>query len=162
MQMTLMSIPVCGDVGVEMQPDVDQLLRMEAGQGLVRTGSCRHDLSTSQTLQTGDVVFIPAGTWHNVENHGNCPLKLSSVYAPPQHPHGTMHRTKADAEYRFELLSRPQELFLSKKYCVLGKNVYNGFVQNLLLERLIVQKVEGSFLCVIYKQSSSYLIATAE
>lgn len=115
LQMTLMSIPVCGDVGVEMHPDVDQLLRMEAGQGLVRTGSCRHDLPTSQILQTGDVVFVPAGTWHNVENHGNCPLKLSSVYAPPQHPHGTMHRTKADAEYRFELLSRPQELFFIKK-----------------------------------------------
>ena len=98
MQMTLMSIPVRGDVGAEMHPDVDQLLRVEAGQGLVRTGGCRHELTTAQTLQTGDVVFVPAGTWHNVENRGNCPLKLSSVYAPPQHPHGTMHRTKADAE----------------------------------------------------------------
>ena len=98
LQMTLMSIPVRGDVGVEMHPDVDQLLRVEAGQGLVRTGGCRHDLSTSKTLQTGDVVFVPAGTWHNVENRGSCPLKLSSVYAPPQHPRGTVHRTKADAE----------------------------------------------------------------
>ena len=98
MRMTLMSIPVRGDVGAEMHPDVDQLLRMEAGQGLVRTGSCRHDLPTSQILQTGDVVFVPAGTWHNVENRGGCPLKLSSVYAPPRHPRGTVRHTKSDAE----------------------------------------------------------------
>lgn len=98
LQMTLMSIPVRSEIGVEMHPDVDQLLRVEAGRGLVRTGSCRHDLPSAQQLQAGDVVFVPAGTWHNVENRGNCPLKLSSVYAPPQHPRGTVHRTKAEAE----------------------------------------------------------------
>ena len=98
LQMTLMSVPVRGDVGVEMHLDVDQLLRVEAGQGLVRTGNCRHELSTSQMLQVGEVVFVPAGTWHNVENRGGCPLKLSSIYAPPQHPRGTVHRTKSDAE----------------------------------------------------------------
>jgi mannose-6-phosphate isomerase-like protein (cupin superfamily) len=41
--------------------------------------------------------MIPAGTWHNVINTGNIPLKLYSIYAPPQHPHGTVHVTKADA-----------------------------------------------------------------
>ena len=98
LQMTLMSIPIQGDVGVEMHPDVDQLLRVESGQGLVRTGNCRYELSTSQILLTGDVVFVPAGTWHNVENRGSCPLKLSSAYAPPQHPRGIVHRTKSDSE----------------------------------------------------------------
>ena len=49
-------------------------------------------------LRTGDVILIPKGTWHNVFNTGNRMLKLSSVYAPAQHPRGTVHPTKADAE----------------------------------------------------------------
>lgn len=49
-------------------------------------------------LCVGDVAFIPAGTWHNVINAGCCPLRVSSVYAPPNHPWGTIHRTKADAK----------------------------------------------------------------
>ena len=39
-------------------------------------------------------IFIPAGTWHNVVNTGNTPMKLYSIYAPPEHPHGTIHKTK--------------------------------------------------------------------
>lgn len=46
----------------------------------------------------GDAVFVPAGTWHNIINTDCCPLKLYSIYAPPKHPHGTVHRTKAIAE----------------------------------------------------------------
>lgn len=42
--------------------------------------------------------MIPAGTWHNIINTGNKPLKVYSIYAPPQHPRGTVHETKADAE----------------------------------------------------------------
>ena len=98
LQMTLMSIPVRGDVGAEMHPDVDQLLRVEAGQALVRSGNCQNDFSNAKMLQPGDVVFVPAGTWHNVENCGGCALQLSSVYAPPQHPRGIVHRAKAEAE----------------------------------------------------------------
>ena len=44
------------------------------------------------------MAFVPAGTWHNVRNGGRCPLKLSSVYAPPHHPWGTVQHTKEDAE----------------------------------------------------------------
>ena len=44
-------------------------------------------------------ILIPAGTWHNIVNVGKCPLKLYSLYAPPQHPFGTVHRTKEDAEH---------------------------------------------------------------
>lgn len=97
LQMTLMHIPVCGDIGVEMHPDTDQHIRVESGQALVRMGECRENLCESQHIRAGDGVFVPRGTWHNIINTGHCPLKLSSIYAPPQHPKGTIHRTKADA-----------------------------------------------------------------
>lgn len=97
--MTLMCIPACGDIGVEMHPDTDQFIRVEGGEALVRIGSCRENLDICHHLGAGDGVFVPCGTWHNVLNTGNCPLMLSSIYAPPQHPKGTVHRTKADAEH---------------------------------------------------------------
>lgn len=49
-----------------------------------------------QRVSMGDAIFVPAGTWHNIINVGNSPLKLSSIYAPPHHPKGTIHRTKSD------------------------------------------------------------------
>ena len=51
-----------------------------------------------QYVRIGDVIFVPAGTWHNVMNTENFPLRLSAVYAPPHHPRGTVHETKAEAE----------------------------------------------------------------
>ena len=99
LQMTLMCIPACGDIGVEMHPDTDQFIRVEGGEALVRMGSCRENLDICHHLGAGDGVFVPCGTWHNVLSTGNCPLMLSSIYAPPQHPKGTVHRTKADAEH---------------------------------------------------------------
>lgn len=98
LQMTLMNIRVCGEIGAEIHPDTDQFIRVEEGQALVRMGACREELDFQCRLGVGDAIFVPAGTWHNVFNAGNCPLKLSSFYAPPQHPRGTIHRTKADAE----------------------------------------------------------------
>ena len=98
LQMTLMCIPACSDIGVEMHPDTDQLIRVEAGQATVCMGACRDKLDIHQKLSVGDAVFVPKGTWHNILNAGKCPLKLSSVYAPPHHPRGTIHATKEDAE----------------------------------------------------------------
>ncbi len=98
LQMTLMSIPENGSIGVEVHPDTDQYIRVEAGQCLVMMGCCCERLDIRQCMKENDAVFVPAGTWHNVVNAGNCPLKLSSVYAPPHHPHGTLHRTREDAE----------------------------------------------------------------
>ena len=98
LQMTLMCIPPCGDIGVETHPDTDQFIRVEDGKAVVMMGDCKNRLDAKCCLNTGDAVFIPSGTWHNIVNTEKCPLKLSSIYAPPHHPRGTVHRTKADAE----------------------------------------------------------------
>ena len=91
LQMTLMCIPVCGDIGVEMHSDTDQFIRVEEGQAIVRMGTCKDKLDFHYRLGVGDAVFVPSGTWHNVSNTGNCPLKLSSLYAPPKHPLSLIH-----------------------------------------------------------------------
>ena len=96
--MTLMALPPCGESGVAMHEDTDQLLRIEQGCGMVKIGACREQLDMQYRVCRGDSIFVPAGTWHNVINTGRIPMKLSSVYAPPNHPRGTVHRTKEDAE----------------------------------------------------------------
>ena len=98
LQLTLMSIPVGGDIGLEMHPHVDQFLRIEEGQGLSQMGNTRENLYISQPVYDDFAIFIPAGTWHNVINTGKTPLKLYSIYAPPNHPWGTIHQNKAIAE----------------------------------------------------------------
>ena len=98
LQMTLMCIPTCKEIGKECHPDTDQVLRVEMGRAVVLMGTCENRWDMRQNISRGDVVFVPAGTWHNIMNTGRCPLKLTSVYAPPNHPRGTVHRTKAEAE----------------------------------------------------------------
>jgi len=98
LQLTLMCIPAGGDIGLEMHPDTDQFLRVEGGQGMVQMGDSKDRLYFRQPVYDDSAIFIPAGTWHNVTNTGNAPLKLYSIYAPPHHPWGTVHQTKADAE----------------------------------------------------------------
>lgn len=99
MQLTLMSIPTRGDIGAEMHPDVDQFIRVESGRAKVYMGSCRNNLQEQGYVDGNYAILIPAGTWHNIVNVGNHPLKLYSLYAPPQHPFGTVHHTKEDAEH---------------------------------------------------------------
>jgi mannose-6-phosphate isomerase-like protein (cupin superfamily) len=97
LQVTLMSLGVGEDIGVEMHSNVDQFLRVEQGQGVVQMGRSKSNLNFARRIQDDFAILIPAGTWHNVTNTGNTPLKLYSIYAPPQHPHGTVHSTKAVA-----------------------------------------------------------------
>ncbi|AVP62888.1 cupin domain-containing protein [Clostridium sporogenes] len=98
LQVTLMSINVGDDIGLEMHPDVDQFIRVEEGQGLVKMGSNKDRMNFQAEVYDDFAIMIPAGTWHNIINTGNKPLKVYSIYAPPEHPHGTVHKTKADAE----------------------------------------------------------------
>lgn len=96
LQMTLMSIPTCGEIGVEIHEDTDQFIRVEQGKAVVKLGRCEQQLTFQQNMYEGDAIFVPAGTWHNIVNVGMKPLKVSSIYAPPHHPKGTIQRTKTD------------------------------------------------------------------
>lgn len=97
LQVTLMSLKVGEDIGLEIHPNVDQFLRIEQGQGFVQMGKRKDNLNFVSNVYDDSAIMIPAGTWHNVTNTGNIPLKLYSIYAPPNHPFGTVHVTKADA-----------------------------------------------------------------
>lgn len=97
LQITLMSIGVGEDIGLEMHPHLDQFLRIEQGTGIVQMGENKTNLSFKRNVYDDSAIVIPAGTWHNLTNTGNIPLKLYSIYAPPNHPFGTVHGTKAEA-----------------------------------------------------------------
>ncbi|MDH4616207.1 cupin domain-containing protein [Brevibacillus sp. AY1] len=98
MQVTLMSIPVGDDIGLEVHPTTDQFIRIEEGQGLVQMGDSKNHLDFQQMAYDDYAIMIPAGKWHNVTNTGNKPLKVYVIYAPPHHPFGTVHQTKEMAQ----------------------------------------------------------------
>jgi len=62
-------------------------------------GDDKNNLNFRRRVYKGCVIFIPAGKWHNLINTGHIPLKLYSIYAPPEHPHGTVHKRKEDAQH---------------------------------------------------------------
>ncbi len=98
LQVTLMSINVGEDIGLEIHPDLDQFIRLEQGQGVVVMGDRRDRLDFKEKVCDDFAFVIPAGKWHNLINTGSIPIKLYSIYAPPQHPRGTVHKTRADAQ----------------------------------------------------------------
>lgn len=98
LQVTLMSIAAGDDIGLEVHEHGDQFLRIEEGEGLVQMGDSEDNLSFEEKAEDDYAILIPAGKWHNVTNTGDKPLKIYSIYAPPEHPHSTVHETKAEAE----------------------------------------------------------------
>lgn len=98
MQLTLMSLLPGEDIGLEMHHDVDQFIRIEEGKGMLMMGENKNAPTLQQAVSEDYAFIIPAGTWHNLTNIGQTPLKLYSIYAPPQHLLGTVHQTKAIAE----------------------------------------------------------------
>ena len=98
LQVTLMSIPVGESIGLEMHPETDQFLRLDAGEGKVRIGEEKDALTLEQDVTDGWCILVPAGTWHDVVNTGAEPLRLYAVYAPVHHAAGKIHATAADAE----------------------------------------------------------------
>lgn len=96
LQMTVMSIEVGSEVGLEVHSDIDQFLRIEAGKAKVLMGPSEDEVTFEKEAKDDDAIFVPAGTWHNIVNAGDEPLKLYSIYAPAEHPHGTIHETYAD------------------------------------------------------------------
>ncbi|MEJ7602997.1 MAG: cupin domain-containing protein [Kofleriaceae bacterium] len=98
MQLTVMSIEPGEEIGLEVHHDRDQFLRIEQGSAKVVMGPTEDKLDETHELKDDWAVIVPAGTWHNVINTGKQALKLYSIYAPPEHPDGTVHKTKADAD----------------------------------------------------------------
>lgn len=96
LQLTVMSIPVGDDIGLEVHPENDQFLRLEQGRGRVQMGKTEDNLDYDEEVEDDWVIFVPAGMWHNVTNIGDEPMKVYAIYAPPHHPHGTEHPTKQD------------------------------------------------------------------
>ena len=97
LQLTLMSIPVGGDVGLEAHPETDQFLRLDAGRGRVQMGPAKDRLDFEREVGDGWAIFVPAGTWHNVINIGDEPLQLYAIYSPVHHAPGRVHQTAEDA-----------------------------------------------------------------
>lgn len=91
-QVVVMSIPPGGEIGEEIHDHVDQIFVFVAGEGTVVLEG------VDAAVWPDRLVHIPAGTRHNVLNHGTTDLRLFTVYAPPQHADGTIHRTKAEAD----------------------------------------------------------------
>ncbi len=97
-QLTLMRLAPGEDIGREMHPHVDQFLRVERGRGRVELGTAEGRIDETYDVADGWAIIVPAGVWHDLVNTGDEDLKLYSLYAPPQHADGTVHRTKEDAE----------------------------------------------------------------
>ena len=92
-QLVVMTIEPGGEIGLERHGDRDQFIRVEAGEGEAVLDGERH------AIGDGNAVVIPAGTLHNVVNTSATErLRLYTIYSPPEHPDGTIHRTKADAD----------------------------------------------------------------
>lgn len=95
-QLTVMSIPVGDDIGLEVHPHHDQFLRLEQGKGRVQMGPGEDDLNYDEEVEDDWVIFVPAGMWHNVTNIGDEDMKVYAIYGPAHHEHGTEHDSKAD------------------------------------------------------------------
>jgi mannose-6-phosphate isomerase-like protein (cupin superfamily) len=87
-----MTIPAGGEIGEEVHEHVDQVLAIVDGEGVaILEGNESH-------IGPDRLVHVPAGLRHNIVNRGSVPLRLYTVYAPPEHAPGTIHKTKADAD----------------------------------------------------------------
>lgn len=91
-QVVIMTIPADGEIGEEVHEDTDQVLSFVSGVGEARVGG------RTRKVAPGDLVVVPAGIKHNFVNTGPNPLVLYTVYGPPEHADGAVHRTKEEAD----------------------------------------------------------------
>jgi mannose-6-phosphate isomerase-like protein (cupin superfamily) len=92
-QLVLMCLQKGEDIGEEAHDDTDQFFRIEEGEARFVVNGHEH------IARSGDAVIVPAGTRHNVMNNSSeKPVRLYTIYSPPQHPDGTVEQTKEDAE----------------------------------------------------------------
>ncbi|MGE3619558.1 MAG: cupin domain-containing protein [Acidimicrobiia bacterium] len=97
-QLTVMRLGVGEEIGWEAHGHLDQFLRIEQGEARLDLGRTGEGVDESHDVADDWAMIIPAGTWHNVVNTGDREVKLYSIYSPPEHPPGTVHRTKAEAD----------------------------------------------------------------
>jgi len=90
-QIVVMAIPAGEEIGEEVH-ELDQFLRIEAGSGVAVLNG------VERPIEDGTAVLVPAGTKHNIINRGTAPLKLYSLYGPPEHKDGIVHKTKPEAD----------------------------------------------------------------
>lgn len=98
LQVTLMSIPVGNSIGLEVHPETDQFLRVDAGTGRCVMGPTEDEMTYEQDVEDGWSIQVPAGMWHDVVNTGDEPLQLYAIYAPVHHAQGKVHATFDEAE----------------------------------------------------------------
>lgn len=91
MQLVVMTLAPGEEIGEEVHPDRDQFFRIEEGSGEVWIDGHRTD------IEDDFAILVPAGARHNIKNTGEEPLRLYTLYAPPEHLDGTVHATRADA-----------------------------------------------------------------
>lgn len=97
-QLTVMRLAPGENIGREAHSDRDQFLRIERGRARVELGRTAESVDDAHEVEDDWAVIVPAGVWHDVVNVGDDPLQLYSLYSPPEHPDGTVHETKADAQ----------------------------------------------------------------
>lgn len=97
-QLTLMRLTPGEEIGWESHGDLDQFLRLEQGRARVEFGRSKDAIDETHEVEDDWAFIVPAGVWHNVVNIGTEDVRLYSLYSPPQHPDGTVHRTRADAD----------------------------------------------------------------
>ena len=97
-QLTVMRLAPGENIGREAHSDRDQFLRIERGRARVELGRTAESVDDTHEVEDDWAVIVPAGVWHDVVNVGDDHLQLYSLYSPPEHPDGTVHETKADAE----------------------------------------------------------------
>ena len=97
-QLTLMRLRPGEEIGWERHAHLDQFLRIEQGRARLDLGTSEDAVDETHEVEDDSAFIVPAGTWHNVVNTGDDDVKLYSLYSPPEHPDGTVHRTKAEAD----------------------------------------------------------------
>lgn len=98
LQVTLMSIEPGASIGLEVHPETDQFLRLEAGSGTCVMGPSQDDLDFEQEVEDDWAIMVPAGMWHDVINTGDEDLRLYAIYAPVHHAAGIQQKTAEDAQ----------------------------------------------------------------
>lgn len=93
-----MSVPPGGEVEGETHGHLDQFLRIEKGRARLDFGTTEAAVEESHGVGEDWAFIVPAGVWHNVVNIGEEDVRLYSLYSPPEHPDGTVHRTRAEAD----------------------------------------------------------------